>query len=117
MAANEESDPSAILNGFWVTLFLFLYLPFLFFHDGIGKSNIKHFLYGLYIVECKPFQINRLDDIDIFFVFLRQNDVGNAGTFCCKNFFLNATNWEDFSSQSDFSCHGNVVLDFSTGKG
>lgn len=22
MAANEESDPSAILNGFWVTLFL-----------------------------------------------------------------------------------------------
>ena len=21
MAANEESDPSAILNGFWVTLF------------------------------------------------------------------------------------------------
>ena len=24
MAANEESDPSAILNGFWVTLF---YLP------------------------------------------------------------------------------------------
>ena len=23
MAANEESDPSAILNGFWVTLFLF----------------------------------------------------------------------------------------------
>ena len=25
MAANEESDPSAILNGFWVTLFLFLW--------------------------------------------------------------------------------------------
>ena len=25
MAANEESDPSAILNGFWVTLFFFLY--------------------------------------------------------------------------------------------
>ena len=24
MAANEESDPSAILNGFWVTLFLSL---------------------------------------------------------------------------------------------
>ena len=23
MAANEESDPSAILNGFWVTLFFF----------------------------------------------------------------------------------------------
>lgn len=23
MAANEESDPSAILNGFWVTLFYF----------------------------------------------------------------------------------------------
>ena len=23
MAANEESDPSAILNGFWVTLFKF----------------------------------------------------------------------------------------------
>ena len=23
MAVNEESDPSAILNGFWVTLFLF----------------------------------------------------------------------------------------------
>ena len=23
MAANEESDPSAILNGFWVTLFCF----------------------------------------------------------------------------------------------
>ena len=22
MAANEESDPSAILNGFWVTLFV-----------------------------------------------------------------------------------------------
>ena len=22
MAANEESDPSAILNGFWVTLFM-----------------------------------------------------------------------------------------------
>ena len=22
MAANEESDPSAILNGFWVTLFI-----------------------------------------------------------------------------------------------
>ena len=24
MAANEESDPSAILNGFWVTLFSFI---------------------------------------------------------------------------------------------
>ena len=24
MAANEESDPSAILNGFWVTLFSFV---------------------------------------------------------------------------------------------
>ena len=24
MAANEESDPSAILNGFWVTLIVFL---------------------------------------------------------------------------------------------
>ena len=24
MAANEESDPSAILNGFWVTLFLWM---------------------------------------------------------------------------------------------
>ena len=24
MAANEESDPSVILNGFWVTLFSFL---------------------------------------------------------------------------------------------
>ena len=23
MAANEESDPSAILNGFWVTLFFY----------------------------------------------------------------------------------------------
>ena len=23
MAANEESDPSAILNGFWVTLFIY----------------------------------------------------------------------------------------------
>ena len=23
MAANEESDPSAILNGFWVTLIVF----------------------------------------------------------------------------------------------
>ena len=23
MAANEESDPSAILNGFWVTLLFF----------------------------------------------------------------------------------------------
>ena len=27
MAANEESDPSAILNGFWVTLFLFILNP------------------------------------------------------------------------------------------
>ena len=26
MAANEESDPSAILNGFWVTLFQYLLL-------------------------------------------------------------------------------------------
>ena len=26
MAANEESDPSAILNGFWVTLVVVLYL-------------------------------------------------------------------------------------------
>ena len=26
MAANEESDPSAILNGFWVTLFLIIVL-------------------------------------------------------------------------------------------
>lgn len=26
MAANEESDPSAILNGFWVTLFFLLSL-------------------------------------------------------------------------------------------
>ena len=25
MAANEESDPSAILNGFWVTLFSVIY--------------------------------------------------------------------------------------------
>ena len=25
MAANEESDPSAILNGFWVTHFCFRY--------------------------------------------------------------------------------------------
>ena len=25
MAANEESDPSAILNGFWVTLFFYSY--------------------------------------------------------------------------------------------
>ena len=25
MAANEESDPSAILNGFWVTLGVFYY--------------------------------------------------------------------------------------------
>jgi hypothetical protein len=25
MAANEESDPSAILNGFWVTLFIFIF--------------------------------------------------------------------------------------------
>ena len=24
MAVNEESDPSAILNGFWVTLILYL---------------------------------------------------------------------------------------------
>ncbi len=28
MAANEESDPSAILNGFWVTLILFVVLKF-----------------------------------------------------------------------------------------
>ena len=27
MAANEESDPSAILNGFWVTLFILLQIP------------------------------------------------------------------------------------------
>ena len=27
MAANEESDPSAILNGFWVTLVLFSVRP------------------------------------------------------------------------------------------
>ena len=26
MAANEESDPSAILNGFWVTLLNYKYL-------------------------------------------------------------------------------------------
>ena len=26
MAANEESDPSAILNGFWVTLFFYVYM-------------------------------------------------------------------------------------------
>lgn len=26
MAANEESDPSAILNGFWVTLILYISL-------------------------------------------------------------------------------------------
>ena len=26
MAENEESDPSAILNGFWVTLFFHLFL-------------------------------------------------------------------------------------------
>ena len=28
MAANEESDPSAILNGFWVTLLFFIGLQF-----------------------------------------------------------------------------------------
>ena len=28
MAANEESDSSAILNGFWVTLFLSTYTIF-----------------------------------------------------------------------------------------
>ena len=33
MAANEESDPSAILNGFWVTLFFhFLANPSLSIH-------------------------------------------------------------------------------------
>ena len=32
MAANEESDPSAILNGFWVTLFL---IKFFFFKNVV----------------------------------------------------------------------------------
>ena len=27
MAANEESDPSAILNDFWVTLVVFMLIP------------------------------------------------------------------------------------------
>ena len=38
MAANEESDPSAILNGFWVTLFVLksisLVYPYLIYAYG-----------------------------------------------------------------------------------
>ena len=36
MAVNEESDPSAILNGFWVTLFFFAF----FFY---WRPNLEHF--------------------------------------------------------------------------
>ena len=50
MAANEESDPSAILNGFWVTLFSFL-LPgtlsagqCLAFAERISKTYADKFL-------------------------------------------------------------------------
>ena len=45
MAANEESDPSAILNGFWVTLFkvvppgIVLYLQVAVYHHFSEKEK------------------------------------------------------------------------------
>ena len=44
MAANEESDPSAILNGFWVTL-IFLWSLSIFYSsltaDGLSPSCLR----------------------------------------------------------------------------
>lgn len=36
MAANEESDPSAILNGFWVTLFYLIPGMYVFRKESFG---------------------------------------------------------------------------------
>lgn len=55
MAANEESDPSAILNGFWVTLFQ------LYIISSITPPHILHFFFSLtvaiYSVYHKIFQV------------------------------------------------------------
>ena len=40
MAANEESDPSAILNDFWVTLFLFYQHFFCFINLQIKDNSL-----------------------------------------------------------------------------
>ena len=38
MAANEESDPSAILNGFWVTLFIVIFKDSIRIYSSQGKG-------------------------------------------------------------------------------
>ena len=40
MAENEESDPSAILNGFWVTLF---FIPILVLPGTLCKHRLESF--------------------------------------------------------------------------
>ena len=60
MAANEESDPSAILNGFWVTLIVF----------RVPRNVLTNELECVFLTN----QFGESEDISIFGQF------GNAGS-------------------------------------
>ena len=60
MAANEESDPSAILNGFWVTLIVF----------RVPRNVLTNELECVFLTN----QFGESEDISIFWQF------GNAGS-------------------------------------
>ena len=47
MAANEESDPSVILNGFWVTLVCFYIFHVISAFPQRGNSHLLTFKYAL----------------------------------------------------------------------
>ena len=74
-------------------------------YNFVGESKLPHILYVLDVVEFHTLAVHLRNLLDVLAVLLAHYDVGDAGTLCCKNLLLDATNRQNLTAERDFASH------------
>ena len=77
-------------------------------------ESVLHFGY---VVEGEPVEVMGGYFFNVATVVLAEDNVGDVGTFGSEDFFFDASNCSDGTTEGDFASHGDSRDDFLLGEG